>query len=281
MNLTKGLESAELVFKQNLEEFFVSVYDEKNLFSHGIDHHRRVWSYAKDLLRYPLRQYKGKPVCHPHELIIACYLHDIGMVIEPGPKHGIHSKELCKQFLKKFNLPEKDYKNVLDTIEFHDGKEYKFEKGRNDLFTVLSVADDLDAFGFIGIYRYSEIYLIRGISPHQIGYLILENAERRFANFDKIFGAQNNYLPDHLKRYEILKNFFIKYNKQETSYNFITAGPEEYCGVIQFIIMMIKKKMSLSEFFTEAEKYHDDVVIGQFMDGLKSELLINSQITIG
>ena len=40
---------------------------------------------------------------------------------------------------------------------------------RMNLLTILSVADDLDAFGFIGIYRYSEIYLTRGIDPEKIG----------------------------------------------------------------------------------------------------------------
>jgi hypothetical protein len=47
MNLIVIFESAELQFKQILEEFFVSFYDEKSLVSHGIDHHRRVWKYAK------------------------------------------------------------------------------------------------------------------------------------------------------------------------------------------------------------------------------------------
>jgi hypothetical protein len=32
------------------------------------------------------------------------------------------------------------------------------------MLTILSVADDLDAFGYIGIYRYIEIYLERGIN---------------------------------------------------------------------------------------------------------------------
>ena len=39
----------------------------------------------------------------------------------------------------------------------------------NDLLTILSVSDDLDAFGYIGIYRYTEIYLTRGIDPEKIG----------------------------------------------------------------------------------------------------------------
>jgi hypothetical protein len=41
MNLNGIIESAELQFKQILEEFFIAVYDEKSLSSHGIDHHRR------------------------------------------------------------------------------------------------------------------------------------------------------------------------------------------------------------------------------------------------
>ena len=101
------------------------------------------------------------------------------MSVEPGPRHGKHSRELCLQFLDKNNLPEKDYQDVLDTIENHDRKEYTSKTGKNDLLTVLSVADDLDAFGFAGIYRYSEIYLTRGITPSQIGYLILENARKK------------------------------------------------------------------------------------------------------
>ncbi len=48
-------------------------------------------------------------------------------------------------------------------------KDYTSKRGSNDLLTVLSVADDLDAFGFAGIYRYSEIYLMTGYKPQSIG----------------------------------------------------------------------------------------------------------------
>jgi HD superfamily phosphodiesterase len=50
MNLTGTIESAERKFKQILEEFFIGAYDDRYLSSHGIDHHRRVWNYAKELL---------------------------------------------------------------------------------------------------------------------------------------------------------------------------------------------------------------------------------------
>jgi len=51
MDLNGSIESAEKKYKQILEDFFISVYTEKHLSSHGIDHHRRVWNYAKDLIR--------------------------------------------------------------------------------------------------------------------------------------------------------------------------------------------------------------------------------------
>jgi hypothetical protein len=272
MNLTALVESAELRLKQVLEDFFVSLYDEKNLISHGIDHHRRVWNYAKELLTTRLIQSKLRPACDPSKLIIACYLHDIGMSVEPGPRHGILSRELCHQFLKKYNLPEYLYEDVLDTIENHDRKDYTSKSGSKDLLTVLSVADDLDAFGFTGIYRYSEIYLTRGINQAQLGHLILENAEMRFKNFEDIYGFQNFYVKFHRKRYGILTDFFRQYNKQIDTYNFLTNEPEGYCGVIQLFMLMIRNKMTINDLFTEAEIYHNDIIISPFFNGLKSEL---------
>jgi hypothetical protein len=272
MNLTAIIESAELLFMQILEDFFVSIYDEKNLLSHGIDHHRRVWCYAKELLYIPLRQHNEKPSCQPSKLIIACYLHDSGMSVEPGPRHGKHSREFCMQFLEINNLPENKYFDVLNTIENHDRKDYPHEDGRNDLLTVLSIADDLDAFGFTGIYRYSEIYLTRGISPDKIGELIIENASRRFENFERVFGAVNDFVQYHRKRFEILNNFFIHYNRQVGSYNFGADEPDGYCGVIQLFMLMLRNKLSLNDLFAEAAIYPDDIIIGSFMIGLKSEL---------
>jgi hypothetical protein len=197
------------------------------------------------------------------------------MSIEPGPGHGMKSRELCMQFLNKYNLHEKDYEDVLDTIGNHDNKDYTSKRGSNDLLKLLSVADDLDAFSFVGIYRYSEIYLIRGINPNQLGNLILENAGNRFKNFRDIYGAQNFYVQFHQKRYEILKNFFLQYNKQSDTYNFLTNEPEGYCGVIQLLILLIRNKLTLEELFTVARTFEADTIIGPFMIGLRSELSPN------
>ena len=85
------------------------------------------------------------------------------MSVDPGVKHGKHSRDLCQRFLMENNLPENDFTDVLEAIENHDNKDYSGNTIQNDLLTILSISDDLDAFGITGIYRYSEIYLTRGI----------------------------------------------------------------------------------------------------------------------
>src|SRR5450759_281280 len=123
MNLTVTIESAENKFKPILEEFFISVFDEKTLSSHGIDHHRRVWGYSKELFNIIAAQKPSSFTLLLPKLIIASYLHDIGMSVESGIRHGKHSKDLCIQFLTKNNLPLNDFQDVLEAIENHDNKE--------------------------------------------------------------------------------------------------------------------------------------------------------------
>lgn len=272
MNLTVTIESAELRFKQIVEDFFISIYDDKSLSSHGIDHHRRVWSYAKELLPLVVGQQPDSISQIPSKLIIACYLHDIGMSVDPGIRHGHHSRDLCIQFLTNNHLPENEYQDVLEAIENHDKKNYTGNTSVNDLLAILSVADDLDAFGFTGIFRYSEIYLTRGINPEEIEHLIKDNAGKRFDNFVKIFGGSDELVQKHKKRFDILDNFFNEYNNQVISYKFGGQHPAGYCGVIEVLLNLISNKKVLKEFWNESEKYSNDPVIRWFFEGLAAEL---------
>jgi hypothetical protein len=272
MNLTGTFESAEIQFKQILEEFFIGFYDPRSLSSHGIDHHRRVWGYSKELLEFLVPINPAYILKLPSKLIIASYLHDIGMSVETGIRHGKHSRDICTQFLIKNKLPQKDFQDVLDAIENHDNKDYTRKSGTYDLLTVLSVADDLDAFGFTGIFRYTEIYLIRGINIIEIGYLIMENAEKRFDNFVKNFGYNEGLVKRHKKRYEILVSFFTEYNKEVPSYQFGSKYPSGYCGVVEIILYLINHMILLPDFYQEPEKYSHDPVIQFFFDELEKEL---------
>jgi HD superfamily phosphodiesterase len=272
MNLTGTIESAEKQFKQILEDFFISVFNEKFLSSHGIDHHRRVWNYSKEMLKLIPLKNSVQISRLASELIIASYLHDIGMSVDPGVRHGKHSRDLCSQFLVKNNLPQNDWQDVLEAIENHDNKDYAGNTSINELLAILSVADDLDAFGLIGIFRYSEIYLTRGIDPEKIGHLIRENAEKRFGNFIKTFGSDSEIVQKHKKRYNILDDFFSRYNEQLPSYHFGESNPWGFCGVIEIIHFMMKNKLQLEDLFMEPHKFSSDHVILWYFTELETDL---------
>jgi hypothetical protein len=273
MELTASVESAEIQLKKQLEEFFIRNYNEDSLPSHGIDHHRRVWKNALELLLLLSEKNKVEDESLPQKLIIACYLHDIGMSVERGVMHGKHSRNLCKQFLSENNLEAPEYSEVLAAIENHDDKEYRTAGIRYDLLTILSVADDLDAFGFAGVFRYAEIYLARGINPHDIGTKILENAAIRFGNFEKKFAFSPDLIQKQKQRYDILTTFYYNYNSVVFEYRFSAKDPKGYCGVIQIFSAMADNKMQLKDII-EANRYRsDDIIISWFFDGLAKEIL--------
>jgi HD superfamily phosphodiesterase len=274
LNLT--IESAEKKYKQILEEYFISVYNDPALSSHGIEHHRRVWKYSVELLNLLPVQNKNTSQ-FADELIIASYLHDIGMSVDPGIKHGKHSSDLCVNFLSKNKLDENDFPHLLEAIENHDNKDYPENKDSSELLNILSIADDLDAFGVIGIYRYSEIYLTRGINVGKIGNMIRDNAGKRFNNLAPTLKPFPEYFQKHHERYNILDEFFRKYNEELPSYHFYTVNPKGYCGVIQLFANMISDKMQLSEIYNKVIPGTIDPVIKMFFGELRNELTSESQ----
>ncbi len=272
MNLRNNILSAEQRFQKSLEQFFKSAYEEKNLISHGIDHHRRVWNYAKELLLSANNQDIINQPVFAEKLIIACYLHDIGMSVDPGIRHGHYSRDLCSQFLKNNLLKESDFLDVLRAIENHDNKEYTDSAFSDDLQTILSVADDLDAFGYVGIYRYLEIYLTRGVNPADAGNEILRNARKRFENFKSTFGYSDKLLNKHKIRFDLLELFFRNYNLNVTDNPFKSSNPDGYFGIVDIILSIITGKKEFEYYINEIGNYSDDRVITDFFAALKDEL---------
>jgi HD superfamily phosphodiesterase len=267
MILSASIKSAEQQFRQKLEEYFSSKYEENNLPSHGISHHRRVWEYARELMLTQGEDYKINNTRFPFILIIACYLHDSGMSVDFGPRHGLLSMEICRKFLLQNNLDEKDFPDLLPAILNHDNKDYAGSEPVSGIQTILSVADDLDAFGFTGIYRYLEIYIKRAIDPVLLGEAIPANASKRFFHFEKKFGFAEKLIEKHGKRYRILMDFFSGYNDQ------IRSGSHEagYLGVADLIAEMIKKKITPEELL-RSHLSGKDTVIRYFLEGFKAEM---------
>jgi hypothetical protein len=211
MDLTDIIFKTEEKYISSVEAFFHEKWGDTKLWSHDLSHHRRVWSYAKELLQY-------RDISDPlfvEKLLIACYLHDAGMAIDPGSKHGVTSRKLCKDFLVKNKMNLSDYQDVLDAIVNHDNKEYIESPAGNNLLLLLTVADDLDAFGYTGILRYADIYMQRGVSQDNLGRLVLENSEKRFRNFEKVFMGIPKLVDRHRNRYMILQEFYSAYNQNQ------------------------------------------------------------------
>jgi HD superfamily phosphodiesterase len=272
MELPQLLASAEKKYKKRLEKFFTEVYHDTILLSHGIDHHRRVWSFGKELLaQLPEESFTYEPLI-PEKLIIASYLHDSGMSVDTGPRHGIKSRIFCEQFLRKYKLPEIEFTDVLYTIENHDYKEYSRTDQEAILLTILSVADDLDAFGFIGIYRYLEIYLTRHMPIRDLGFLINENSINRYKHFVNSFGFNQALVEKHGRRYQIIITFFKEYNKQCNDYQFDTSLPSGYCGVAEIIQNMMQQDLTPDRLYSHIREISDDKVLNWYFSELKNEL---------
>jgi HD superfamily phosphodiesterase len=271
MLLKDKIISSEEKYKLILEEFFIKIFPETYLPSHGIEHHRRVWYNAKDLLNQLHNNGSGFDQTFTDRLIIACYLHDIGLSADKGSRHGIESRKICEKFLSENNLPEIEFEEVLHSIEYHDNKEYTIISWPEELSTILSVADDLDAFGFIGIYRYLEIYTERGKPLKEIGFLINENCANRYRNFINTYRFPGDFIERHSKRYEILTSFFDSYNEQASYYKFDSQIINGYCGIAE-IVSGISGKNKSDSIFTSASVNIPDPVIQWFSAQLKSEL---------
>jgi HD domain. len=214
MNSSDSITQAEKKYINLLESFFMLKWKKMNLSSHDLSHHRRVWKYARELLHFINQEEEITDSRFIEKLIIACYLHDIGMAVDKGDRHGRHSRLLCEKFILENNMRLPDYQDVLEAIENHDNKEYSDSRSPNKLLLLLSVADDLDAFGYIGIYRYIEIYLARGVQPDKIGPMIRENAARRFKNLESAFGRFPGLIEKHRIRYLVLESFFKEFGSE-------------------------------------------------------------------
>lgn len=178
--------SAELKWKNKIIRYISALYKGHWLPSHDISHHQRVWENACELCSESESQSHDEYFYE--KLIIACFFHDTGLLKDRSEIHGRFSREFCEVFLSEnAELIHFEINALLEAIEYHDDKSYEGHQHRNsdELYKLLAIADDLDALGAIGVYRYIEIYLLREINRKDIPAEILSNVKLRFDNFRK------------------------------------------------------------------------------------------------
>lgn len=194
----------EPIYGKQLEEFFIRQFRHACLPSHDFEHHQRVWHNAKSIAGELTKTGYSFTAEFMLQLHVACMTHDIGMSVNIGENHGRESSKLCKQFMTLAEVPLHLQEDILFAVENHDRKEYSQEYPVNSLFTILSVADDTDAFGYTGLYRYIEIYSARGVPFPEMGRAIISNAKGRYSHMVKMFGFLHGFITLTSERFSIL-----------------------------------------------------------------------------
>jgi HD superfamily phosphodiesterase len=119
--------------------------------------------------------------------IVAAFFHDTGLTVNRGPDHGLESRHICSIFLTGADFSEADRTEILDAVEMHDNKEYTGSSDPASLAAIISVADDMDAFGETGINRYEEIYSVRGVAAEEMPGMIIPNVISRFRHLESTY----------------------------------------------------------------------------------------------
>jgi hypothetical protein len=206
------------------EKLFEGVF----LPSHDHLHHDRVWSQARSLLLLLERAGLTIPELLPEQLIITVFFHDTGLTLTSGEEHGRESRLLCEEFFRNSEQstpqPEKEsYRSILHAIENHDDKSPKpsaqYNKIVPGLLKLLSTCDDMDAFGMMGIYRYAEIYLLRGIEPEQLPLKVSKNVRNRFENLKANFRELEEFIGVQESRFRQVYDFYLRLSQAFASRN--------------------------------------------------------------
>lgn len=236
-------------YQNRLEEFLSNQLGDKLLPSHDLNHHIRVWENAQIIMEE--LQHAGYSLSPGFRLqaLIACMTHDTGMAIDTGENHGRESKEICLQFLTENNIPHHLHTDILFAVENHDDKSYTDTSPPDSLFTVLSVADDMDAFGYTGIYRYIEIYLARNKPENELANLIVSNATTRLKHLLHVYEFLPEFCEAQKERFKILSGFFDTATKK---------NPDTLAQVYKVIKKSLPEKQTALETATKGSAHHHE-----------------------
>jgi HD superfamily phosphodiesterase len=157
------------ILKKEMQVEYKKAPKEKHSSVHQLDHIERVWKRVEVL---------GNRLDADMEILLASvYLHDIGR--QYGLElHGPESAKHAAGVLERIDFPKGKRSAVLRAIEKHD---YQTDPSERDSLEakILYDCDKLDAFGDVGIERFTQKYLVEKIVSMTIPE-ILGSIERRW-----------------------------------------------------------------------------------------------------
>lgn len=282
--LLEKISNSEQKWLKPLYKYSKSLFEKTHLPSHDAEHHLRVWLHCRGLL---IELHKaGIKATHDtiDKAIVACFFHDAGLTQDMGEQHGLLGRKICEEFFIKnpyFHVP--DMNEVLEAIEKHDDKSKREISAitpytMKTVLRLVSAADDLDALGYIGVFRYIEIYLKRGIPDIEIPKKVNNNLRNRFSNFLNIYSGLPKYSEKQKIRYKETFNFFTEldslfYEKSEMTDNPLTV----------FYILkesLIEKKMGINETIEETLRTNTKGYPLWYFSKLRNEIEVTSALLL-
>ena len=241
--------------------------------SHNEDHHWRVWKYAKLLVKILQKNNQTINEAELERLIIAVFFHDLGMSKTISKDHGKISRHLCKAFFENRKIIEPAHFNsILDAIEKHDQKEYNEITQKISIQNILNIADDLDAFSILGAYRYTEIYLLRGIEIQNLSENITENLLHRYQNLVNSLHFDDSFVKSQNLRYIAARNFFKDLNFQLKNTEFDLKNISGPIGVVHYIkSLIIDNGFEINKACDKVLSANPDFYTQHFFEKLKKE----------
>lgn len=237
MTIQEIIEEVEHQWLDQLYDFCRSCFSTIYLPSHDESHHLRTWHFSRELIPgYDQRIY---PLTKPliEGTLIAAMLHDTGMSETIDFTHGRAGRRLAESFLSQYSTPPVLNVKILEAIEKHDDKNYSNSMSRNTdtdvMLSLLSLADDMDAFGAIGVFRYYEIYTLRGIPVNQLAVRVLPNLENRYKTMAHHLQTWPGILTKQKQRYRETRQFFEDLGKDNSSTLQVIHYFEEYIRILQ------------------------------------------------
>jgi len=221
--------------------YCANLFSETFIPSHDHKHHQRVWNICKLILIELDRFNAVADQSLVEGIMLAAWFHDTGMVIDSGIRHGALGREAFETFIRNTASAEPEpYSQILEAIEFHDTKGpsvyQELKPGTAPgILGILSMADDLDAWGVIGIYRYVEIYLKREVPVEDLGIKILANVRKRYNHIVESCVALPGIIDPYRTSYQIIEEFFKHFNQQLTLEKEIEMVSCRQVGIVNLI----------------------------------------------
>jgi hypothetical protein len=255
----ESIQHAESKWMTELTNHLKGKYKGTWLPSHDLDHHRRVWKNACRICNYSGVHDEG----FYEQLLLACFFHDLGMIYDTSHQHGKKSADLCRDFLEgREDWISFDLMPLLEAIEYHDDKDYTVTHDNNPVYVCLTLADDLDAFGARGVYRYIEIYLLRGLDLNVIPDMILSNAAIRYAKVESLLELLSLKPDLYHDKYSLLQKILDRDTYRES--------PET---LVRWLFdKVINPQLDPLDFFMKCKDASENRRISEFLSAIRKEL---------